>query len=63
MIRPTAAALLGPAELLVAGVGVDVSAHLAAFAGLACAWRGLRVAAHAEKGPLTGYAARVGGSF
>ncbi|MBZ0232339.1 MAG: hypothetical protein K8M05_08305 [Deltaproteobacteria bacterium] len=35
----------------------------AAFAGLAYAWRGVRVAAHGEAGPLNVLAARVGGAF
>jgi hypothetical protein len=39
------------------------AAHMSAFAGLAYGWRALRVAAHAEAGPLTVFAARVGGSF
>jgi hypothetical protein len=39
------------------------AAHMAAFAGLSYAWKSLRVAAHAETGPLTVYGARVGGSF
>jgi hypothetical protein len=97
-VRPTAAALLGPKELIVADLGVDVSvshsykglapylglaahttaafersddvdldpgtaAHMAAFAGLSYGWKALRLAVHAETGPLTTYAARVGGSF
>lgn len=97
-VRPTVVGLLGPEELLVVDLGVDVSvsrrwkglspylglsthttaafersddvdldpgtaAHVAAFAGVAYAWKGLRVAAQAETGPLTVYALRVGGSF
>jgi hypothetical protein len=97
-IRPTASTLLGPDELIVADLGVDVSvsrtykglspylgfaahttgafersddvdldpgtsANMAAFAGLSYGWKALRVAAHAEAGPLNVLAARVGGSF
>ena len=97
-VRPTASALVGPEELLVADFGVDFSvsrnykglspylgfaahttgafersddvdldpgtaAHMAAFAGLSYGWKALRLAVHAETGPLTVYGARVGGSF
>jgi hypothetical protein len=36
---------------------------MAAFAGLSYGWKALRLAVHAETGPLTVYGARVGGSF
>ncbi len=39
------------------------AAYMAAFAGVAYDWKNLRLAAQAETGPLTTYAARVGGSF
>jgi hypothetical protein len=39
------------------------ASYLAAFVGVSYAWKKLRLAAEAEAGPLTTYAARLGGSF